>query len=115
MQTALAAAVSALRARYVNAYNGGSSQVASRALVVRALADDGAFKQAEYNPAFVLMEYFGYLRRNPDEHGYQFWLNTLNGGGGQNYHGMVCAFVTSREYQQRFSSVVSRSDVECGR
>jgi hypothetical protein len=106
--------LSSQRASYVNAYIGGISQMASRALVVRALADEAAFKQAEYNQAFVLMEYFGYLRRNPDERGYQFWLNALNSGGGQNYRGMVCAFITSSEYQERFSSVVSRSDVECG-
>jgi len=36
------------------------------------------FKDAEYNPAFVLMQYFGYLRRGPDQGGYDFWLNILN-------------------------------------
>ena len=57
------------------------------------------FKQAEYNSAFVLMEYFGYLKRDPDQAGYDFWLNILNHREPGNYRGMVCAFITSDEYQ----------------
>jgi hypothetical protein len=107
--------LSSRRATYVSAYNSGNTVNASRALVVRALADETAFKQAEYNAAFVLSEYFGYLRRNPDQRGYEFWLNVLNNGDPGNYRGMVCAFINSVEYQRRFSTVVSRSDADCGR
>jgi len=67
------------------------------------------FVTAEFNRAFVLMQYFGYLRRNPNEapdsdfSGYNFWLNKLNQFGG-NYQAaeMVKAFITSIEYRQRF-------------
>jgi hypothetical protein len=107
--------LSSQRTNYVTAYNSSNSVVASRALVVRALADEGAFKQAEYNAAFVLAEYFGYLRRNPDQRGYEFWLNVLNNGDPGNYRGMVCAFINTAEYQRRFSTVVSRSDADCSR
>jgi len=31
---------------------------------------------AKRNEAFVMMEYFGYLRRDPDADGYAFWLNS---------------------------------------
>ncbi len=86
----------------------------NRGRVLRLVTDDTAFAAAEYNRAFVLMEYFGYLRRDPDEAGYQFWLNVLNNRVPNNYRAMVCAFLTSREYQERFSSVVTRSDAECG-
>lgn len=86
----------------------------NRGRVLRSVTDDAAFAAAEYNRAFVLMEYFGYLRRDPDEAGYQFWLNVLNNRVPNNYRAMVCAFLTSREYQERFSSVVTRSDAECG-
>ena len=86
----------------------------NRGRVLRSVTDDAAFAAAEYNRAFVLMEYFGYLRRDPDEAGYQFWLNILNNRVANNYRAMVCAFLTSREYQERFSSVVTRSDAECG-
>jgi hypothetical protein len=48
-----------------------------RARVVRSIADDPQFSQAEYNRAFVLMQHFGYLRRNPDQNGYNFCLNIL--------------------------------------
>jgi hypothetical protein len=71
------------------------------------------YKQAEYNRAFVLSQYFAYLRREPDEDGYQFWLNVLNNVEPNNYRGMVCSFITSNEYQTRFSSVVTHSNSEC--
>jgi len=41
-------------------------------------------------------------------------LNVLNTGDPGNYRGMVCSFITSGEYQRRFSSVVTRSNAECG-
>jgi subtilisin family serine protease len=84
----------------------------TRAEVLRAVAEDQDLADAEINRAFVLMEYFGYLRRNPndapestlDYAGYEFWLNKLNQFGG-NYISaeMVKAFLSSIEYGQRFS------------
>ena len=88
-----------------------------RALVVRHAAEAPLFVSAEYNKAFVLMQYYGYLRRGIDQGGYDFWLNVLTnsgGGAGNNYRGMVCAFLTSTEYQQRFGTVVTHSNAECG-
>jgi hypothetical protein len=58
------------------------------------------------------MQHFGYLRRDVDEGGYQFWLNMLNNNP-TNFLGMVCAFITSTEYQHRFSSVVTHNNSEC--
>jgi hypothetical protein len=82
-----------------------------RSQVLQDVIEDSRFKSAEYNSAFVLAEYFGYLRRNPDPDGYDFWLNVLNAESG--YRGMVCSFITSAEYQRRFGSVISRSNSEC--
>jgi uncharacterized lipoprotein YddW (UPF0748 family) len=84
----------------------------SRGLMLKNLADNAAFKQAEFNRGFVLTQYFGYLRRDPDIAGYNFWLGVINGQP-QNIRGMVCAFITSAEYQQRFSSVATRSNNDC--
>ena len=75
--------------------------------MLRQVGEDPSLKSVEYNPAFVLTEYFGYLRRNPEPEGYDFWLNVVTNGDVGNYRGMVCSFITSTEYQQRFSSVVS--------
>jgi hypothetical protein len=86
----------------------------SRAEVLSDLIEVKEFKDREYNPAFVLMEYFGYLRRDPDQAGYDFWLNVLNNKAPGNYRGMVCSFLTSQEYQQRFSPTVSSSNQLCG-
>jgi len=102
------------REHLINTYNSGIDTLASRAAVMRTIADNAAFKQSQYNAAFVLTEYFGYLRRDPDQAGYDFWLNVLNNGDRGNYRGMVCAFITSTEYQKRFSTVVSRGNGDCG-
>ncbi|HEV7396495.1 MAG TPA: DUF4214 domain-containing protein, partial [Pyrinomonadaceae bacterium] len=103
------------RQALISRYNAGANPNQSRSLVVRELTDYDAFRQAEYNSAFVLSEYFSYLRRDPDSRGFTFWLNVLNNGDPGNYRGMVCGFINSAEYQHRFSSVVSRSDNECSR
>jgi parallel beta-helix repeat protein len=94
-------------------YNLGANQTDSRVRVARALIDDSAFSASLYNPAFVLMQYFGYLRRPPDQAGYNFWLDHLNNRNANNYRAMVCAFITSHEYQRRFGQIISRSNQDC--
>ena len=59
------------------------------------------------------MQYFGYLHRDVDQGGYDFWLDVVNNREPNNYHGMVCSFITSTEYQLRFGSVVTRSNADC--
>ena len=95
------------RAAFINDVN-----AIGRGLMLKNLGDNAAFKQAVFNRAFVLMEYFGYLRRDPDQAGYDFWLNILNTPP-NNPRGMVCAFVTSAEYQLRFSPFATRNDAAC--
>ncbi|HEY0173900.1 MAG TPA: Calx-beta domain-containing protein, partial [Pyrinomonadaceae bacterium] len=51
---------------------------AGRAAVLTRVVEDADFKNAELNRAFVLMQYFGYLRRDPDADGYNFWLGKLD-------------------------------------
>src|SRR5207253_3386756 len=101
------------RANLIAAYNSRADIVESRATVLRAIADNALFKQSQHNAAFVLMEYFAYLQRDPDQAGYDFWLNVLNNREPGNFLGMVCAFITSTEYQRRFGAVVTRSNAEC--
>ena len=80
-----------------------------RAQVLRAIAENAQLRRAEFNRAFVLMQYFGYLRRNPNESpdrdfgGYSFWLNKLDSFGGNFIAAeMVKAFISSIEYRRRF-------------
>ncbi|HEX8119317.1 MAG TPA: Calx-beta domain-containing protein [Pyrinomonadaceae bacterium] len=82
---------------------------AGRAAVLLKLSDDADFRAREFNRAFVLMQYFGYLRRAPNESpdtnfdGYNFWLSKLNQFDGNFIEAeMVKAFITSVEYRQRF-------------
>ncbi len=87
----------------------------TRAGVLQRVVANEQFISKEFNPSFVLAEYFGYLRRDPDEAGYQFWLNVLNNKVPGNYRAMVCAFITSAEYQFRFGTVRTRTDAECAK
>ena len=86
----------------------------TRAQVLRDTIEIQGFKSREYNAAFVLMQYFGYLKRDPDQGGYDFWLNVLNNDAPNNYRAMVCAFLTSAEYQARFGDLWTHSNAECG-
>ena len=80
--------------------NGGTE---TRATVLRKVSEFQGLKTRELNAAFVAMEYFGYLRRDADTAGYNFWFGKLNSFGG-NYitSEMVKAFISSSEYRQRF-------------
>jgi len=82
---------------------GDTTSQAARARALRRVAENTAFSQAEFTRAFVLMEYFGYLRRDADTAGYNFWLNKLNAAGGNFINSdMVKSFLVSSEYRQRF-------------
>jgi hypothetical protein len=75
----------------------------TRGSALLKIADDEDFRRREFAPAFVLMQYLGYLRRDPDFGGYEFWLNKLNQFGGDFVRAeMVKAFLSSDEYRRRF-------------
>lgn len=105
--TATVVPTAAERAAAITAFGGGGT--AGRVAALRAVVDTISLRDAEFNPAFVLMQYYGYLRRNPtdppdnNDVGYQFWLTKLNSFGGNFVNAeMVKAFITSAEYRQRF-------------
>ena len=89
------------RGALVSGLSGGTL---SRAGVLQQVAQNERFVSAKFNEAFVRMQYFGYLRRDPDDSGFHFWLNKLN-----EFHGnfeqaeMVKAFILSGEYRARFA------------
>jgi hypothetical protein len=100
------------RANLINELTANNTP-AGRASVLRKVAEDANLVQAELNKAFVLMQYFGYLRRNPDDPpeanldfaGYNFWLGKLNEFNGNHIAAeMIRAFITSAEYRQRFGT-----------
>jgi len=105
---------SALERNFAIAEFGGATNTVdtlARARVLRRISENSTLKQQELNKAFVLMQYFGYLRRNPfdppeptlDFQGYSFWLSKLNQFNGNFVNAeMVKAFLVSSEYRQRF-------------
>jgi hypothetical protein len=99
------------RTTAINLFGGAGSTTnqTARAQALRQVAEDRDLESAEFNRAFVLMQYFGYLRRNPndpqdsDHTGYDFWLVKLNQFGGSYTNAeMVKAFISSVEYGNRF-------------
>jgi hypothetical protein len=88
---------------------GNTTDVAARGRALRRVAENGTLNLNEKNRAFVLMQYFGYLRRDPnsgpdtDHSGWKFWLDKLNAHGGD-FHAadMVKAFIVAGEYVDRF-------------
>jgi hypothetical protein len=105
--------LSGQRAALIGKYNTGGDINHSRALALREAIDNASFVNSEYNASFVLMQYFGYLRRDADPGGYDFWLNVLNNREPNNYRGMICSFLTSIEYQERFGLFLRRSNADC--
>ncbi len=97
----------------------------SRGAVIYRLVDDNLqtnpinnrpFIDAEYNRSFVASQYFGYLRRDADIGGFLFLLGQVSAAPLRDVarqHAMVCSFITSAEYQLRFSSIVTHSNNEC--
>jgi hypothetical protein len=80
-----------------NALNAGSL---TRAQVVRALVESTEMADKYYTEAFVIMQYFGYLRRSADI-SYQAWITTMNANPA-NYRVMINGFLNSAEYRRRF-------------
>jgi hypothetical protein len=86
-----------------------NNTTAGRASVLRKVAEDATLVAAEKNKAFVLMQYFGYLKRNPNDApdadftGFNFWLGNLNRFNGNFVEAeLVKAFISSIEYRSRF-------------
>jgi CSLREA domain-containing protein len=110
------------RAAALAAY--GSGDTAGRAAALLSVTDSGSVFYWQYNPAFVYMQYVGYLRRAPDEApdfnltGFDFWLGKLDSftEPGEDARDetvairrvrraeMVKAFLSSIEYRQRFGT-----------
>ena len=89
-----------------------------RAAILLKVIDNASYKHAEAKRAFVLLQYFGYLRRDPDLEGYEFWTNALKNRSLDDAmvrQSMACAFLTSAEYQLRFGNVLTHDKRECSR
>ena len=98
------------RDQQVSNLTAAGNDASGRAAVLAAVVEDTDFRAAEFNRAFVLMEYFGYMRRNPDDApdgnllGYNHWLGKLQQFDGNYVNAeMVKAFLESIEYRTRFA------------
>jgi Calx-beta domain len=83
--------------------NGLNAGTLTRVQVLRAIADSDQVGTVEYNSAFVASQYYGYLRRTPEDSGYQAWLRVINQDP-NNVRIMVNGFLNSTEYRLRFGA-----------
>ena len=93
--------VTLTRAELINRLSATGAQALTRAQVLRAVVESNEINAREFNGAFVAMQYYGYLRRTPEEAGYQDWLEVINQNP-QNVRIMVNGFMNSTEYRLRF-------------
>lgn len=87
-----------------------------RAAVLTRLASDQRVVDANYNHALVVYQYFNYLRRSPDEAGFNAWVNTLKNKPLRDpdaARSLVCNFLNSAEYQNRFTMNPTHNSREC--
>ena len=82
----------------IDALEGGKT---TRALVLRDIVESPAVANQFFNRAFVAMQYFGYLRLDPDTTGYNNWVTTLTNNP-SDYRHMIFEFIYSSEYRSRF-------------
>ena len=73
----------------------------TRGEVLRNIVESQAVQDKFFNRAFVTMQYFGYLRRDPDTVGFQNWLDAITADPSNTRH-MIFGFLFSTEYRQRF-------------
>jgi uncharacterized repeat protein (TIGR01451 family) len=73
----------------------------SRGQVLREIVESKAVEDKFFIRAFVAMQYFGYLRRDPDTIGYDNWVTTLTNDPSNIRH-MIFGFLFSNEYRGRF-------------
>jgi hypothetical protein len=79
-------------------------QTESRQSALLAVVEDKNLYAREYDTAYVLVHFFGYLRRNPDDapdrdlKGLMFWRDQLNRSG--DYRVISRAFIESDEYRK---------------
>ena len=86
------------KADLVAALNGGTQ---TRAQVLRTFVESTQVFNKFFNRGFVTMQYFGYLRRDPDPIGFTNWVNTLDADP-NNFRHMIFGFIFSTEYLNRF-------------
>jgi len=86
------------KANLVAALNGNTQ---TRAQVLRTVIESQPVFDKFFNRGFVTMQYFGYLRRDPDTIGFKNWVDTLNADP-SNFRHMIFGFIYSTEYRNRF-------------
>lgn len=84
------------RAEWITGLTNGTL---TRAQVLRQFNESAEVFTKYYNEAFIVMNYFGFLRRNPDA-AYQAWIQIFNNTNDDRV--IINGFINSQEYRARF-------------
>jgi len=91
------------RAQLVAAMQSGAATAGE---TLRAFVESQEVEGRFFYRGFVAMQYFGYLRRDPEEGGFNAWVNILTSGAPGvapgDYRTLIYGFVHSQEYRGRF-------------
>ena len=83
-----------------------SSGQFTAAQTLRAFIEQKVVFDAFFFKAFVAMQYFGYLNRDPEDAGYNDWVDVLTNGRGNipagDFRHLIFGFVWSVEYREKF-------------
>ena len=85
-----------------------------RSQVLLDLIQNKTLRSREYESALTLVQYFVYLKREPDPASYEVWLSLLSSKKSAAYQQLFCSFINSQEYLKRFSVIVPNSAPGCG-
>ena len=97
----------------ISLYDGS---INGRAKILARIVSEPSFVDAQYNQTFVLMQYFAYLRRDPEKSSYDSFVNLLKNKPLRDTNALrstVCAFLNSSEYQSRFAMISTHNTSEC--
>jgi hypothetical protein len=75
-----------------------------KALAVKAFIETPEVSAKFYDRGFIAMQYYGYLRREPEPAGFAFWQQKIVENN-HDYRFMVGGFINSDEYRLRFGTL----------
>ncbi|HEV2882327.1 MAG TPA: hypothetical protein VGX24_13685 [Pyrinomonadaceae bacterium] len=91
------------RAQLIAAMSNGTKTAAQ---TLRAFIESQEVQTRFFYRGFVAMQYFGYLRRDPEQAGFEAWVNVLTNGAPNiqtgDYRTLIFGFLHSFEYRNRF-------------
>src|SRR6266404_4044009 len=79
-----------------------SERGAQRYEILKSIAEDETFSNAEWHSGHLTLAFFCYLHRDPDSARFAYWQNRFKETTKGDFEAMVQEFIESEEYRSRF-------------